>query len=207
MQKRVLLLASQGDEAERIAAFGRRLFDDFTALHGNWGEPLPQAARDWQGDLVISYCSRWIVPEDLLRRAGMAINFHPAPPEFPGIGGLNWALYESRETFGVTCHEMTPVVDAGRLLEIRRFPLLDRDDVEELFRRTHAHLECLAYDVLAGIYNGTFIGSSDEKWSPVARKRKELDAMMTINRTMTDEEIARRKRAFEFSSWTLQYAD
>jgi len=201
-----LLLASSGAEAERIAAFCRRLFPDCTVLHGNWGEALPQAAAEWQGDLLVSYCSRWIVPEDLLRRARVAINFHPAPPEYPGIGGLNWAIYEGRRRFGVTCHELAPAVDSGTILEVRRFPLLESDDVPELFRRTHLHLECMACDIIGGMSSGEFTSSSTEEWAPTTRLRRELDAMMEVTGDMPESELELRRRAFEFGSWKLRYA-
>lgn len=206
-KSKVLLLASSGAEAERIAGFCRRLFRDCTVLHGNWGEALPAAAKAWNGDLILSYCSRWIVPEYLIARSQLALNFHPAPPEYPGIGGLNWAIYEKKAEFGVTCHEMNAKVDSGRIHEVRRFPLLENDDVEELFRRTHLHLECLAYDVVGRLYSGRWGSLGCERWSPVARRRKELDGMMRITRDMPDDEISLRKRAFEFQSWKLEYAD
>ncbi len=204
---KVLLLASTGDEADRIATFCRRLFPGAVVLHSNWGDPLPQAAAEWEGDLLFSYCSRWIVPEHLIARSKLALNFHPGPPEYPGIGGLNWAIYERKAEFGVTCHQIAPVVDAGAIVEVRRFPLLDTDDVEELFRRTHLHLECLAYDVIASLFAGRTLALSQDQWAPVARRRKELDAMMTVNRTLGDEEIVLRRRAFEFSTWKLNIVD
>lgn len=204
---RTLLLASTGDEADRIAAFCQRAFPQSTVLHSNWGDPLPRAAEEWEGDLILSYCSRWVVPDALIQRTKLALNFHPGPPEYPGIGGLNWAIYEGKTTFGVTCHHIARVVDSGDIVETRRFPLLDTDNVEELFRRTHLHLECLAYDVMARLYQGQQLGQSGERWSPNARKRKELNAMMTVSGRAGDEEIALRRRAFEFSAWTLNIVD
>lgn len=204
---KVLLLASSGDEADRIAIFCRRLFADAVVLHGNWGESLPREAAEWEGDLLFSYCSRWIVPEYLIERAGLALNFHPGPPEYPGIGGLNWAIYQGKREFGVTCHQIAPAVDSGPIFDVRRFPLLDTDDVEELFRRTHLHLECQAYDVMAALYAGRPLTPAQDRWASVARKRKELDAMMAVNRAMGKAEIALRRRAFEFSTWKLNILD
>ena len=56
--------------------------------------PFPKEAKKWQGDYIISYLSRWIVPSYLLNNAKIAsFNFHPASPEYPGIGCNNFALY------------------------------------------------------------------------------------------------------------------
>lgn len=204
MSLRVLLLASQGDEADRIAAKCRTAFGDVTALHGDWGQPFPAAAADWSGDIILSYCSRWIVPQWLLDRASIALNFHPAPPEYPGIGGLNWALYEGRDTFGVTCHHMVRKVDAGPIVEVSRFPIFGADDVGSLFDRSHLALEALACKTIDRLACGAVLPSPNERWNPVTRSRAELDAMMDVPVGASDSEVARRRRAFEFSRWKLR---
>lgn len=202
--ERVLLLASQGAEADRIAAKCRKAFPDVTALHGDWGQALPAEAAEWSGDIILSYCSRWIVPQCLLGRASIALNFHPAPPEFPGIGGLNWALYEERDSFGVTCHHMVRKVDAGPIVEVRRFPVFAADNVGSLFDRAHLHLEAMAGDVIARLSQGWAAAPCGADWNPVARSRAELDAMMDVPPGASGSEIQRRRRAFEFSRWKLR---
>ncbi|MCB1423163.1 MAG: hypothetical protein KDJ69_12005 [Nitratireductor sp.] len=200
--KSVMLLASTGDEANRISAFCKRAFGQVETYHGNWGQPLPGECNWWQGDLLISYCSRWIVPQSLLERAAVAaINFHPAPPEYPGVGGINWALYDGASSFGVTCHHMTPEIDAGSIVEVRRFPIIASEDVESLFQRTHTHLETLAYDVIARLANDLPLPTASESWGKVRRTRDELNELATITPDMTGDEITRRIRATSFGSW------
>lgn len=198
-----LLLASQGAEAERIAALCRGAFGHVEAYHGNWGDSLPDELAYWSGGVILSYCSRWLVPHWLLDRASIALNFHPAPPEYPGIGGLNWALYNGDASFGVTCHHMVRKVDAGPIVEVRRFPILPEDNVPSLFDRTHQHLEAMASDILTTVSEGRQLPLSGDIWSPPARKRADLDSMMTIWHGTTAEEIARRERAFVFNAWRL----
>ena len=201
---RLLLLASTGDEADRIAGKCRDAFSDVTAFHGDWGQPLPPELHDWSGDVILSYCSRWVVPQWLLDRAPLALNFHPAPPEYPGIGGLNWALYEGDKSFGVTCHHMVRKVDAGPIVEVVRFPIFAKDDVPALFDRAHVHLEALAGRVIGQLADGWAAPASDDAWSTETRSRAELDAMMDVPADASDAEIARRRRAFEFGRWKLR---
>lgn len=203
---RVLLLASQGDEAERIAGMCREAFGRVDAFHGDWGQALPAELSTWSGDLILSYCSRWIVPQWLLDRAAIALNFHPAPPEYPGIGGLNWALYEGRAEFGVTCHHMVRKVDAGPIVEARRLPILSNDDVPALFNRTHHQLEAMARSVITRLAEGWDAPASGDEWSRVTRSRRELDRMMDVPPGASDAEINRRQRAFEFGRWKLRVA-
>lgn len=197
-----LLLASKGNEADRIAAFCRKAFSQVEAYHGDWGQPIPEECSWWRGDIIISYCSRWIVPKHLLERAAFAeINFHPAPPEYPGIGGINWALYENADSFGVTCHQMAPEVDAGPIIEVRRFPVLTADDVASLFSRTHTHLEALTYDMLGALATGGDLPTSTERWSGPRRDRRELNGLAAIAPEMSTAEVARRVRATHFGNW------
>jgi len=201
-ERSLLLLTSHTEDAEWITKFCRKAFADVVACQGDWGDPLPEVCESWRGDLIVSYCSRWIVPQQLLKRASLAaINFHPAPPEYPGIGGLNWALYNYVASFGVTCHHMVPKVDAGPIIEVRRFPIFRCDDVESLLRRTHLHLELLGLEVLDRIANNEALPSSPESWCPRAGSRRELNELANISCDMSPEEIARRVRAYSFGSW------
>jgi len=200
--KSVLLFASKGAEANRIADFCRKVFPKVLAFHGDWGESFPEEAKWWDGDVIVSYCSRWIVPSFLIEREGItSINFHPGPPEYPGIGGLNWALYNNDTSFGVTCHHMAPKVDSGSIIEVRRFSVAQSDDVESLFHRTHLNLEALAYDVLGAISAGSNLPRSKEEWSGPSRSRQELDELAIITPNMSADEVTRRIRATNFGKW------
>lgn len=201
---RCLLLASQGDEAERVASVCRDAFSKVSAFHGDWEQPLPPELADWQGDVILSYCSRWIVPQWLLDRANRALNFHPAPPEYPGIGGLNWALYEGDTSFGATCHHMVRKVDAGPIVEVRRFPITPEDNVPTLFDRTHQHLEAMAGSAIKRLGEGWDAPATGDQWSVSTRTRAELDAMMDVPPGASTVEIERRRRAFEFGQWKLR---
>jgi methionyl-tRNA formyltransferase len=200
--KSVLLLSSRGDEADRIAEFCRMAFSKVEVHQGDWGDPLPEASINWSGDLIISYCSRWIIHKYLLEKASFtAINFHPAPPAYPGVGGLNWALYNNDSEFGITCHHMNTNVDAGPIIAVRSFPILFSDRVESLYRRAHLHLESLAQDILRIISNGGELPVSSLQWSGKPRTRKELNKLAVIETGMSSEEAARRIRATHFGSW------
>jgi hypothetical protein len=63
--KDILLFASRGAEADRIAAFCRRAYRSVCTKHGDWGQPFPEDIGHWHGDLIVSYCSRWIIPEKI----------------------------------------------------------------------------------------------------------------------------------------------
>ncbi|HPJ26379.1 MAG TPA: formyltransferase family protein, partial [Synergistaceae bacterium] len=117
----VLFLGKEEDAyCEKALRFCRSNFSDVTAYLGKWGDPLPRDIVAWKGEYIISYLSRWVIPDSLLKTAEKgAINFHPASPEYPGIGCNNFALYENAEQYGVTCHHMAPAVDTGAIIAVK----------------------------------------------------------------------------------------
>ena len=150
----------------------------------------------------MSYLSRWIVPTEVLAAARLAaINFHPGPPEYPGTGCVNFALYEEADQYGVTCHHMEPAVDTGDLVAVRRFPVLPTDDVASLLARTHDHLLVLFYEIVSKIATGRPLSQCGEGWTRKPFTRRELDDLSRISPEMGLEEITRRIRASDYAPW------
>ena len=146
----------------------------------------------------MSYLARWIVPAPLLARAVLALNFHPGPPEYPGYGCNNFAIYEGAREYGVTCHHMAPRVDTGAIVEVLRFPVLDSDNAGTLLARA-VRLPARLVLRRAGTDNPR------RSASRLAAKRGR-DSLSPGNNSassgrltsaMTEEEIARRKRALD----------
>lgn len=184
---------------ERAQQFCRTQVDDLLCFLGARGEPLPAAAREWRGDYIISYLSPWIVPERLLRAARIAaINFHPGPPEYPGTGCTNFALYEGATRYGVTCHHMEKSVDTGRLIAVRRFPIKPTDTVWSVNQRSHAEIFDLFHEVVALLLRGAPLPEASQQWTRRPFTRGELDALCEVTAAMPEAEIARRVRATEF---------
>ena len=192
----VLFLGKANDtHTGKASAFCRLHFPEVSALVGNWDEPLPRAAREWQGDCIISYLSRWVVPAELLGRATTAINFHPGPPEYPGYGCNNFAIYDDVREYGVTCHRMAPRVDTGAIIAVKRFPVLPSDDAGTLLARAYDHQLALFYEVVTHLINGETLPSSGERWTREPFTRKQFAELQRTTPGMSEQEIARRARA------------
>ena len=76
-------------------------------------------------DLVLSFLFWKRIREPLisLGRIG-CLNFHPAPlPDFRGLGGINLAILEGCEEWGVSCHFVDEGFDSGDLVEVERFAI------------------------------------------------------------------------------------
>jgi len=166
-------------------------------------EKLPEDIKSWNGDYIFCFRSYFIIPIDLINRASItAINFHPAPTEFPGSGCINWALYDNSPIYGVTAHIMNEKIDNGAVVECRRYPVLPQDTVTTLLARAHMK----TFDLLADITTGLAMegknyldkcldASKNEVWHGEARKMHEIDKLQKVDPNCTKEELERIIRA------------
>jgi len=179
-----------------------KLFSDVKIFLGDWGDPLPKEIKEWRGDYIISYLSRWILPNSIMNESRKAaINFHPASPEYPGIGCNNFALYEESETYGVTCHHMTESVDSGDIIAVTRFAINESDTVDSLLKRTYTHQFDLFKEIIYYIKEDQVLPSSEEKWSRKPFTRSEFNQLSRITSSMSEDEVRKRIRATSYKNW------
>lgn len=193
-----LLFIGKRDDfyGDRALDFIRCHFPDHRVWLGRRGDPFPGDTVAWEPDYIVSYLSPWIVPAAWLARARRAaLNFHPGPPEYPGIGCTNFALYHGARTFGVTCHHMAPRVDTGAIVAVSRFPVFEEDSVHSLTQRCYAHMLSLFYAILSDVLQGRCLSVSGESWQRQPYRRAELDALCRLTVDMPREEMVRRIRA------------
>lgn len=198
---RVLFLGKKDDaHCRRALDFTEANFRT-TFYLGDWKSVAPWNEGTLPDfDLIVSYLSRWVVPAWVLERAP-GINFHPASPDYPGIGCTNFALYDEAAEYGATCHFMAPRVDTGAIVATRRFPVLPSDDVASLLARTYDYQLALFFDIMGRVLAGEPLEPSGETWTRKAYTRAEFNELGRIRMEMSDEEIARRVRATSFGQW------
>jgi methionyl-tRNA formyltransferase len=190
---------AEDTDCARALKFCQGAFSPVTYCLGKWGDPLPPDIQTWEGDYIVSYLSRWVIPDALLKRARKAaINFHPASPQYPGIGCTNFALYQNASEYGVTCHHMAPKVDTGRIIAVSRFPVYPEDDVAALLKRTYEHQMALFFEIAALMADGKELPVSQETWTRPPFTRKEFNELFRVTADMPKEEIARRVRAVSY---------
>ena len=200
--KSILFLGKKND-AHTLKALRhlKFLFNDVTACLGVWGQNLPEAATYWQGDIIVSYLSSWIVPQYLLDKARIAaINFHPATPSYPGVGPCCFALYENATTYGSTCHHMDKLVDTGSIIKVSTFPIYPCDSLATPVTRACDYQLCLFYEIADLLYSEQELPSSRTAWSRKPVTKKELDDLANITPEMNPDEVKRRIRATLFKA-------
>jgi len=200
---RLLFLRKQDcQHSDKAESYLRQLFDEVTVVRSSKiGDRLPESIRDSRFDALFAFRSHIIIPDWLIAATKVCLNFHPGPPERPGIGCVNFALYEGDEHYGSTCHFVVGEIDAGPIVSVKRFPIDDSDTVASLLTRSYDYLLCQLYDVAPAVASGAVPDACDEQWTRKATRKKDLDALMEIRADAPAEEIERIVRATTFGDF------
>jgi methionyl-tRNA formyltransferase len=193
----VLFIGKKNDPNAKIASeYLKQIFPKAEIVFGVRGEKFPEDLPWWKGDYIFSYLSPWIIPNSLLERAEKgAINWHPGPPEYPGIGCTNFAIYNNEKEFGITCHYMLSKVDTGKIIETERFAILENDTVYSITQKCYSLILNSFYRLVEKVSSGEPLPISDEDWKRKPFTRKELDLLSEIKPDMTKDEIEKRIKA------------
>jgi methionyl-tRNA formyltransferase len=197
---KILFIGKAGDSFSRQAAdFILVHYPSAKIIYSTRQQPFPQELLNWKGDLIISYLSQWIIPKILLENAALAaLNFHPGPPEYPGIGCTNFAIYNKANEFGVTCHHMLSRVDTGQIVSVKRFPVYETDTVYSITQRCYSDIINMFYDIFSLLMNGEDLPASNEFWARKPYLRKQLDELCRLTPDMEIKEIERRIKATDY---------
>ena len=193
----ILFIGKKNDPNAKIASeYLKQIFPKAEIVFGVRGEKFPEDLPWWKGDYIFSYLSPLIIPNSLLERAEKgAINWHPGPPEYPGIGCTNFAIYNNEKEFGITCHYMLSKVDTGKIIETERFAILENDTVYSITQKCYSLILNSFYRIVEKVSNGEPLPISDEDWKRKPFTRKELDLLSEIKPDMTKGEIEKRIKA------------
>lgn len=139
-------------------------------------------------DVLFAFRSHTIVRKAFIDAIPLCINFHPGPPERRGTGCVNFALIAGDHSYGCTCHHIDTEIDHGPIINVRRFPVSERDGVAEVLNRTYDYMLCQLYEVVDRIAEGKGITQADHVWSGAVGKACEMNALREI--TLSPEAAA-----------------
>jgi len=187
-------------------------FDVSVIWSSNKTEKLPDDLGKIEVDYILCYRSYFILPKFLIESPKFySINFHGGSPEYPGIGGINFALYNNNKNFGVTVHLMDEKVDSGKILSTKNFPIFANDNLYKLLDRTHNILFSLFIEFTTNLRKSgkdyiekIIIENKDVKWSGLKRTSEDIDNYQIINVDINKKELENRIRGFNFKNFPIE---
>lgn len=154
-----------------------------------------------------------LTPREIEIFSGRCLNIHPAPPEYPGIGGINWAIYNGDKDFGLTLHVMNQKIDQGKIIDVIRFRLTPNINVTQavniLFEQRSKLLLETIENLNKNINFEQFIQLQclrNFSWGNKFFFREELNKMQTFehDENMSKKELSLRIRAFHTKNFPLK---
>lgn len=175
------------------------------------GDKLPEDIALVNSDYIICFRSWFILPKQVLESPKYySINIHPGPPNYPGSGCINFALYNEENEFGVTTHIMEEKVDSGKIINYETFPVLKNQSLESVLKITHQKLFNQLTDLLLNLslhgnkyIEQNIIKNNSVKWSSVKRTLKELNNHREIKLDFSEIEFNKRMRSFHHNDFPL----
>jgi len=192
-----IILVTPEEEVDGLANVLRTVDTTVDLASASSLEELRARAAARPDTRLIGFCTPLIVPADVLDALTRpAYNFHPGPPEYPGLFPAVFALYDGAGQFGATCHEMTAEVDGGAIVGVTRCDIraeTDRLNLEALSRQLVAHLFTEMAPAL--VYTETPLQPVGEAWGTPVRRRADFDALCQLPDDVDAAEFERRLRA------------
>jgi len=202
-KNKILLICRYKDVwSDKIVKILKNNFTYVTVFYSkSYNQKITQKINSWRGDYILSFRSLLILPKKILKNAKIAsINFHPGPPEYRGVGCLNYAVYNGEKYYGVTAHLMRNKIDFGEILKISRFKISKIENLDKILLLTHHKLFLLAEYFIKKIISNKlnlkmYIQSNKENWSKVIKLKSDLDKFYIIDKNITKKNLEKKLKA------------
>tara|TARA_B100000767_G_scaffold265316_1_gene281259 strand:- start:2065 stop:2742 length:678 start_codon:yes stop_codon:yes gene_type:complete len=158
--------------------------------------------KDDYYDFILCFRSKYILRNKNLKKAHYAaINFHPGPPEYKGIGCANYALNDEVKEYGVTSHLiMNNKIDEGKIIDVVKFKIKKKENIVSLLEKTNKHLlrqviritnQLLKNPLLIKKLTKKFVNI---KWTNKIKKKSYLDKFYKINTNISKKSFEKKIR-------------
>lgn len=93
--------------------------------------------KDYNPDLILSFYYNRIIQKEIINASNIAsLNFHGSLlPNYAGSHTINWQIINGEIKSGVTLHELTSKVDAGRIALKKEFLIDLEDEAIDILRK------------------------------------------------------------------------
>jgi len=160
-------------------------------------------------DLVISYLFWKKIKKPLidLPRIG-CINFHSAPlPEFRGVNGYSFAIFQDLPYWGVSAHFVDESIDSGDIIEVIKFEIDPKNETSfSLEQKSQVFLLELFKKVITNALSNNSLPRSSQHNGKYYSKT-DFEKLRKINPQDTLEEIEKKIRAFWYPPYGGAYIE
>lgn len=164
-----------------------------TYLNKNPKDKPSKKFLKWKGDIIICFRSYYILNSKMIKNARIcAINFHPGPPKYRGIGCVNFALLKKEKKYGSTVHLINKRVDNGEILDVNYFIINQKDSIHSVLERTYKFQVLQLKKIIKKLDNCEYKVKklfTRFRWSKKLYLRKNLEKLYNVDPNISKKKI------------------
>lgn len=168
----------------------KKNFKNVLAIYDNFKnhKKIKNKIKKWNGDYIIAFRSSYLFKhEDIDVDNRKIINFHPGPPEYRGIGCINFALLRGEKFYGSTSHLIDSIkIDAGKIINVKKWKIKKQESIDEILDKTYKNQLLQLKKVIKYIkekkLNKIIFQNKNKKWSKTLYTRKKLEKLYKIKK-------------------------
>ena len=162
--------------------------------------------RDYANNdfVLITVITGDIIPKSVYSKYRLALNIHPASPNYPGRDPHHHAAYFRASTFGATLHIMEDKVDSGRILLSHEFSTLEYKGWRDYYQLSMIScvdimrkIECMSFEQILNL-------SSKSQWAYRKFTRSDFIKMCDCT-NLTSSEIEHIHNCFSVAGFINLY--
>ena len=148
---------------------------------------IKRRIEHWNGDYIFCFRSDYLLKTNEIKKASKnIINFHPGPPQYRGIGCVNFAIMNNEKKYGSTVHLIdSKKIDNGKIVDVVMWNIKKDSFVDEILLKTYDKQFDQFKKVIKYIKkdNLEFLIKKNKKyrWSKKLYTKKELENLYLIH--------------------------
>ena len=180
----------------------KKNFKGVTSIHDNFKnhKKIKTQIKKFKTDYIFSFRSSYLFTNKEINCFEKKIlNFHPGPPEYRGVGCINFALLNNEKFYGATVHLVDSAkIDSGKILDIKKWKINDFDSIDEILTKTYtkqlSQLKKIIKYLKAKKLEKLINKNKNKYWSKKLYTRKKLELLYKI-KVLNQQNLSRTLRA------------
>lgn len=141
-------------------------------------------------DYVFSYLCPFKIKNDFLKKTKFYnINFHPGPPNYPGFGCYNFAIFNNDRFYSCIAHLMNSSIDSGKIFQLEKFRIKKNISLDELIKLSNDKLLILFKKVLKKIANNKLEVRKVSDWGKKKYTKKQFNEKFSTLDLKIDKDL------------------
>lgn len=139
---KVLFIGKKGDKySEKYYLYLKKNFKYVSVIYNNLinHKQIQLRIKNWKGDYIFCFRSNYLLKKNEIKKVSKnIINFHPGPPQYRGIGCVNFSIMNKEKIYGSTAHLInSEKIDNGKIVDVVLWKNKNCSSIDEILLKTY----------------------------------------------------------------------